>query len=555
MTNAQFLRMPPFPRMRPARPLPRDPDRSDGWTLDQGDLVTALRAAKVGGQFWGIQPENARGRLLLAPTDMAMARDMLGQARDAGRAEDVMILAPRSLPLPKGIYRVPPAADPWFLMTRCEQVWAGADSEVALVAAIEGKLAPGHVFGGGRFASLRDHTPDRVAELARDCIVQSGFTDPFTGAPMAPMAAIALLAQWRRLIDSNRSISAIFGVARWKRVTMDALLWDGSGPVRHRPARTSILRRLPADRPVIAWQTRVPPAFLARLDQSGVHIGEIEDGMIRSTGLGANCVPPLSVTVDFDGAHFDPSRVSGLEKMLADCSIDDAMRARAAALRHRLVAEGISKYGLASPIQARVSPGVRRVLVTGQVEDDRSVRTGGGGMTNLELLRRARAHEEGTYIIYKPHPDVEAGHRRGHVPDAQALQYADAIDRTSAITTLLAQVDGLHVITSLAGFEALMRGISVTTHGVPFYAGWGLTEDLGPVPSRRTTKRSLDELVAITLILYPRCLDPVTRLPCTTELLVDRIAAGQARVTSPLVRLREWQGRLKQWVQGRGGAR
>ncbi len=86
-------------------------------------------------------------------------------------------------------------------------------------------------------------------------------------------------------------------------------------------------------------------------------------------------------------------------------------------------------------------------------------------------------------------------------------------------------VDEVHVNTSLAGFEALLRGKAVTTYGVPFYAGWGLTRDLGPVPARRTAKRSIDELVGATLLMYPRYLDPVTGLPCPAEVVVERLSA------------------------------
>lgn len=181
--------------------------------------------------------------------------------------------------------------------------------------------------------------------------------------------------------------------------------------------------------------------------------------------------------------------------------------------------------------------------------------SGGANCTNLELIARARKLEPDAWIIYKPHPDVEAGHRKGHVPDAEALRYANAIERKAPIAALIDQVDALHVITSLAGFEALLRGKAVTTHGQPFYAGWGLTRDLGPPNSRRTRKRSLDELVAATLIGYPRYVDPVTRLPCPPELLVDRIAGGQARVGSLLITLREWQGRLRLLWQGLTGGR
>jgi capsular polysaccharide export protein len=109
------------------------------------------------------------------------------------------------------------------------------------------------------------------------------------------------------------------------------------------------------------------------------------------------------------------------------------------------------------------------------------------------------------------------------------------------------------VNTSLAGFEALLRSKPVTTHGVPFYAGWGLTRDLGPVPCRRTATRSLDELVAAVLLLYPRYLDPVTGLPCPPEVLVHRIAEGAgARQGGAVVQLRRLQGRWKKRLAGLG---
>ena len=58
-------------------------------------------------------------------------------------------------------------------------------------------------------------------------------------------------------------------------------------------------------------------------------------------------------------------------------------------------------------------------------------------------------------------------------------------------------------MTSLVGFEALLRGLPVVTYGQPFYAGWGLTRDHAPL-ARRTRRLSLDELVAGALLRYPR---------------------------------------------------
>ena len=244
--------------------------------------------------------------------------------------------------------------------------------------------------------------------------------------------------------------------------------------------------------------------------------------------------------------YFDPSAPSDLEALLQDAQIGSALRSRASALRRYLLEAAISKYGVGGSRDfLRPGDGRRRVLVAGQVEDDRSVLSGGAGCTNLDLVMRTRAMEPDAWIIYKPHPDVEAGHRKGLVPQSQALQFADEIQRDAAIIPLIESVDAVHVITSLAGFEALLRGKQVTTHGLPFYAGWGLTRDLAAVPPRRSRTRTLDELVAATLLLYARYVDPVTRLPCPAEVVVQRMAAGEAGVSSPLIRLREWQGRLR----------
>jgi capsular polysaccharide export protein len=159
------------------------------------------------------------------------------------------------------------------------------------------------------------------------------------------------------------------------------------------------------------------------------------------------------------------------------------------------------------------------------------------------------------FITYKPHPDVEAGHRVGAIPRQVALRLADEIVQDQPIGALIELVDEVHVNTSLAGFEALLRGRAVVTHGVPFYAGWGVTRDLGLMPSRRSAKRTVDELVAAVLLLYPRYLDPETGLPCPPELLISRLTSGTARGRAGvLVHLRRMQGRFKRALSSfRGG--
>ena len=86
-------------------------------------------------------------------------------------------------------------------------------------------------------------------------------------------------------------------------------------------------------------------------------------------------------------------------------------------------------------------------------------------------------------------------------------------------------------MTSLAGFEALMRGKAVTTWGTPFYAGWGLTDDRAPCGAhspRRTRRRTLDELVFLVLVLYPRYLDVSSGEYVTAEDMVRVIEERRA---------------------------
>ena len=104
---------------------------------------------------------------------------------------------------------------------------------------------------------------------------------------------------------------------------------------------------------------------------------------------------------------------------------------------------------------------------------------------------------------------------------------ADHVLRDLPIGPLYALAQEVHCLSSLAGFEALLRGLRVVTWGRPFYAGWGLTEDHDP-PPRRGRPLTLDALVAGALILHLRCIDPLTGLPCPPELLVERLAEKHA---------------------------
>nr|WP_255406247.1 beta-3-deoxy-D-manno-oct-2-ulosonic acid transferase [Novosphingobium sp. CF614] len=548
-----ILRSPPFPGggavsfTGPSQSARADPD-GEATTR----LFAAIRAARVGGPFWAAPPRPLpQPAVLLRPRTLDEIPSLLARLDATERAASLWLLAAgtsdraarRALGRGGGWHAGD--VDPWPVLDGALRLLAHGDDEWAALARIAG--VPVTLLSAGRFGAPGT-APATLDLLAARAVIGADYRDPFTGAPAAIESAIAQLADWRRILDANRPLVAACGMSWWKRAEISRFLWSPHHPLRITmfPARALALARRKGGA-VAVWPSRVSAATLRAAKARGVPLVRVEDGFVRSVGLGSNLVPPSSIVVDRLGIHYDPSRPSDLERLLADAPFPPELLARARTLRAAILRAGISKYGAGSdPAPATRGHGRRLVLVPAQVEDDMSVRLGGGGLaSNLELLRRVRALEPDAEIWFRPHPDVDAGHRKGAVRDADALRLADRIVRGGGMAGLLDQVDAVHVLTSLTGFEALLRGRAVTCHGTPFYAGWGLTRDLGAVPDRRTRVLTLDELVAGVLILYPRYLDPVTRLPCPPEVLVRRMAEDRApNRLGWATRLRQWQGRL-----------
>lgn len=254
-------------------------------------------------------------------------------------------------------------------------------------------------------------------------------------------------------------------------------------------------------------------------------IVRIEDGFLRSVGLGADLVRPLSLVLDATGIYYDATRPSDLELILQHTDFTEELRIRAARLRERIVSGNLTKYNVGTARWQRPADRPRVILVPGQVESDASLAYGAPGIkTNMGLLQAVRQANPEAWVVYKPHPDVLAGLRAKGRQEGQALQWCDEQVTDVAMDGLLQQVDELHTLTSLAGFEALLRGKRVVCYGQPFYSGWGLTDDMLPV-DRRTRRLSLDELVAGALILYPTYVSRTTGRFTTPERALDELLA------------------------------
>jgi capsular polysaccharide export protein len=325
-------------------------------------------------------------------------------------------------------------------------------------------------------------------------------------------------------------IACLVGIAPWKRKRVRAVF--GLGREVPLVRSTAEALRLAGQRggAIAGWASRLPAGLPEAAAREGTNLWRIEDGFIRSAGLGAALVQPCSLVLDRRGIYYDPARPSDLEDLLQNRAFTPAELERAARLIGRLRERGVTKYNLAGTAPD-LPAGRRVVLVLGQVDDDLSVELGGGGASVAEMIETVRREEQDACIVFKPHPDVSAGLRRG------AAAPGDWIDAaTMDLNALFARADRVHTLTSLGGFEALLRGRDVVVHGAPFYAGWGLTQDRR-APPRRQRRLTLAELVAGALIAYPRYYHPARECCCEVEDLLDWIDA-QGRAAPPGI----WRG-------------
>jgi capsular polysaccharide export protein len=343
-------------------------------------------------------------------------------------------------------------------------------------------------------------------------------------------AAIDQLEAEVRAFREDRRGHVAAGMRLWKRGRLQAI-FGGPRAVRFcdDPVRADALA-VRTGRSLLVWAGKEPHGFAPRAPCL-----RVEDGFLRSRGLGAELVPPLSLVTDDRGIYYDPRRPSRLDALIA-APLPPGGGDRARALVARLRHAGLSKYNLAAPPLPPLPPG-HRILVPGQVEDDASILCGTGAVqTNLGLVQAVRAANPGAVLIYKPHPDVVAGLRPGAIAGADLRGLADLVLTRVDPAALLAEVQEVWTMTSALGFEALLRGLPVTCLGTPFYAGWGLTRDLGPVPAWRGSA-DLTALAHAALIAYPRYWDPVSRRPCPPEVALDRLAGGDIPRPGPLNRL------------------
>jgi len=193
-----------------------------------------------------------------------------------------------------------------------------------------------------------------------------------------------------------------------------------------------------------------------------------------------------------------------IEGVLMEMEFTSDMLSQAAEFRQNILMNWLNRFNAHSPQWRRPVNVERVILVVGQVEFDPSLKHGIQSIrTNVGLLQAVCQANADAYIVYKPHPLVWSDIQAMQTMQQDPHPWCDEFVGDVSLSHLLPKVNEVHVMTSLAGFEALLRGKKVSCYGRSFYAGWGLTTDMVPMTTR-PRQLNVDELVAGALFSYPR---------------------------------------------------
>jgi capsular polysaccharide export protein len=329
--------------------------------------------------------------------------------------------------------------------------------------------------------------------------------------PYAPFYLVG--NEWRNK-ESKKTVALLWGFNHWKFGFVSAYLKEYRTAFAPRKmsgvASRSALRSFERGGvgSIIIWGYNEPYFLLSEAHKQGIPVFRMEDGFLRSAELGAAHTTPYSLVLDSRGLYYNPENPSDIEEILNHHSFSEKELADGEYCMGLMQELRLSKYNPA-PTGAGARADLklrRRVAVIGQVKNDRSVQMGNiNNWSEVELVRLAKHENPGAEILYRPHPDVYRGFQRNVFRKKSVEKFCTLSPPDGPLPDFLDEIDHVYVITSLAGLEALLRGIKVTIVGAAFYAGWGLTDDRLILP-RRQRSRSLVEIFAATYLKYSKLL-------------------------------------------------
>ena len=251
----------------------------------------------------------------------------------------------------------------------------------------------------------------------------------------------------------------------------------------------------------------------------------IEDGFIRSVGIGLSNEPALSITLCGDTtAYYDSYNVSSFEEILNSNRVfTDSELYHSKKAINLIVENHISKYNDSPYLPVSIGrDNVQKVLVIDQRYGDESVVRAKADENDFQkMLIDAITDNPNADIIIKRHPDAVKGGKGSYFIDSRIeftrnVKNVFLIDYDIHPHQLLELVDKVYVCSSGLGFEALLYGKEVICYGVPFYSNWGVTTDR-KIESRRQKQRTVEEIFYVSYIECSRYYSPELERVCNIE--------------------------------------
>lgn len=275
------------------------------------------------------------------------------------------------------------------------------------------------------------------------------------------------------------------------------------------------------------------PETVQYATDNNIPLIRMEDGFLRSADTWCNhkvhkkYTTGISFTFTNDVFYFDATKSSFMERQInnPNFKLTKEQIKRARDCIKKIVDNHLTKYNHQPIFTPNIGRnGVKKILVVDQSYGDFSIQKGlANDDTFKEMLASAIRENPDADIIVKTHPDAIApGTKRplGYYSTLEDHDNIYVIREPINPIALLKYVDKVYVCTTQFGFEALMCGKEVHTFGMPFYAGWGLTIDAQKC-SRRTAKRTLEEIFYIAYIKNTLYVDPVNKQRCSLDRAID----------------------------------
>ncbi|MFZ0614540.1 MAG: hypothetical protein WAM73_20005, partial [Desulfobacterales bacterium] len=160
----------------------------------------------------------------------------------------------------------------------------------------------------------RTRTRTLAEVFAAAYILYSRYIDPATGQPGSLEQVIEHLARQcgAHRMDAGRLVCT--GFHWWKRPYIRRALRAPGNRVVFSDSPQSLSA---ADK-VLVWGAGGHSKIEQNARRRGLPVHHMEDGFLRSVGLGSDIVRPVSLVVDTQGIYFDPTRPSDLETLLRE---------------------------------------------------------------------------------------------------------------------------------------------------------------------------------------------------------------------------------------------